>query len=601
MQNPELPESLNNFQSLEAMVAKDGSRRVYGVNEAGKKKQIAADTVLTAYGYGPDDLPKKFTESPQNNPIDTADKPKPLLFERQYNEAREQFEQKHREIIRDDLILGSGYPDNDETAATVENLLQIEMAYFDEEVVYDIEADAWLTPKESDMQVRDDLAKPELKLYDHKKQDPELQDQDDSSRGMTILQKRLAMLTQDSDESPDVPDFVRSQSTDSSPASTSNVSGMNYDWIPTAPGSLEGTWLDKQTDGKSIKRNPWYKRMWGQKYAYDDGYTAEDQARDEAADREILPFPNTAIDLRSGKREVYPVEDYEAYKTEDTEDDNEKVSALAAGAAGVVAGGLLANRANDTETDASSEETEDKSKSKKGKFVALGLLAASLVAAGVIIPQLDDDDSSEDKTEQTTESSVPGDSQEGNGGDEESETGDENPEDGAEDDEETQANGDDKDTDESKPDEDTEQDESQASEDEAEDREGEVEESAEDDAEANDETTQAPTAPASTAEELTLENAVGVENFDTEAGSGFVKEIRDFAKANNVEISNEQAFALYQAMLDTLGPNGMITGPTYEISPGNIGISNPGANTWTDEAAQFIIDRLPLSELPATE
>jgi hypothetical protein len=96
-----------------------------------------------------------------------------------------------------------------------------------------------------------------------------------------------------------------------------------------------------------------------------------------------------------------------------------------------------------------------------------------------------------------------------------------------------------------------------------------------------------------------------IANFEAEPGSGFVSGIQEFASASGAPISAEQAFALYSAGLEEFGPDGMITGGTYEISAGNYGISNPGQNSWTPEFIEFMQDRLQPSsdsaELPATE
>ncbi len=46
-----LPEDLEQYDKLRAVVAKDGSRRIYGVDENGKNRQLKGDDVLKAYGY----------------------------------------------------------------------------------------------------------------------------------------------------------------------------------------------------------------------------------------------------------------------------------------------------------------------------------------------------------------------------------------------------------------------------------------------------------------------------------------------------------------------------------------------------------------------
>lgn len=98
---------------------------------------------------------------------------------------------------------------------------------------------------------------------------------------------------------------------------------------------------------------------------------------------------------------------------------------------------------------------------------------------------------------------------------------------------------------------------------------------------------------------------VGAENFEVEAGSGLVQEIKDFAEANNLSIDDDQAFALYQAGLAEFGKDGLISGGTYEISPGNIGISSPGKTSWNPAFVQFMMERMQSantadSELPET-
>lgn len=55
MPQPQLPEELHDFDRLEAKVASDGSRRIYGIDNDGKKRQLKGDDVLEAYGYSVDE------------------------------------------------------------------------------------------------------------------------------------------------------------------------------------------------------------------------------------------------------------------------------------------------------------------------------------------------------------------------------------------------------------------------------------------------------------------------------------------------------------------------------------------------------------------
>lgn len=54
-----LPDELSHYAGLEAQVTSNGHRRVYGVDENGKKTVLQNDNVLAAYGYTDDDLPSQ--------------------------------------------------------------------------------------------------------------------------------------------------------------------------------------------------------------------------------------------------------------------------------------------------------------------------------------------------------------------------------------------------------------------------------------------------------------------------------------------------------------------------------------------------------------
>lgn len=66
----QLPDELNQYEHLDAIVASDGSRRVYGVDEHGKKRQLAGDDVARAYGYDPDnpDFDNPANDNPGERP-----------------------------------------------------------------------------------------------------------------------------------------------------------------------------------------------------------------------------------------------------------------------------------------------------------------------------------------------------------------------------------------------------------------------------------------------------------------------------------------------------------------------------------------------------
>lgn len=60
---PKLPEDLQQYDALDAQVTSNGQRRIYGVDEEGKKTQLKGDDVLAAYGYTDADLPGAIPDS----------------------------------------------------------------------------------------------------------------------------------------------------------------------------------------------------------------------------------------------------------------------------------------------------------------------------------------------------------------------------------------------------------------------------------------------------------------------------------------------------------------------------------------------------------
>jgi len=83
---PALPAELNEYQSLDAQVASDGSRRVYGVDDQGKKRQLKGDDVLAAYGYEPDNQGGKPIET--GDPITMTPEEEKSIYD-EYKEAVE--------------------------------------------------------------------------------------------------------------------------------------------------------------------------------------------------------------------------------------------------------------------------------------------------------------------------------------------------------------------------------------------------------------------------------------------------------------------------------------------------------------------------------
>lgn len=93
----------------------------------------------------------------------------------------------------------------------------------------------------------------------------------------------------------------------------------------------------------------------------------------------------------------------------------------------------------------------------------------------------------------------------------------------------------------------------------------------------------------------TPENPIrGLENFNVESGHGLTHELMDFAQANGHQITPEQANHLYENLLTRLGPNNIIDGGTYVRQAGDIGISSPGATSWTPQAQEILTNLLTL-------
>lgn len=93
----------------------------------------------------------------------------------------------------------------------------------------------------------------------------------------------------------------------------------------------------------------------------------------------------------------------------------------------------------------------------------------------------------------------------------------------------------------------------------------------------------------------TPENPIrGLENFTVENGNGITHELMDFAQANGHQITPEQANHLYENLLSRLGPNNIIDGGTYVRQAGDIGISSPGATSWTPQAQEILTNLLTL-------
>lgn len=68
-----LPEDLSDYDKLRAVVAKDGSRRVYGVDADGKQRQVKGDDVLKAYGY--DDLETELRREEERQAPEVSEAP----------------------------------------------------------------------------------------------------------------------------------------------------------------------------------------------------------------------------------------------------------------------------------------------------------------------------------------------------------------------------------------------------------------------------------------------------------------------------------------------------------------------------------------------
>jgi hypothetical protein len=66
----ELPPELGQYDHLSAMVDAAGRKRIYGIDEEGKKHQVKADDVLAAYGYDPKADPDSFERIEQEVAIE---------------------------------------------------------------------------------------------------------------------------------------------------------------------------------------------------------------------------------------------------------------------------------------------------------------------------------------------------------------------------------------------------------------------------------------------------------------------------------------------------------------------------------------------------
>ena len=89
---PKLPEDLQQYDALDAQVTSNGQRRIYGVDEEGKKTQLKGDEVLAAYGYTDADLPgtqsdvTPTAEDPATSTPETSADKEPDVYD-EYTEA----------------------------------------------------------------------------------------------------------------------------------------------------------------------------------------------------------------------------------------------------------------------------------------------------------------------------------------------------------------------------------------------------------------------------------------------------------------------------------------------------------------------------------
>lgn len=103
----------------------------------------------------------------------------------------------------------------------------------------------------------------------------------------------------------------------------------------------------------------------------------------------------------------------------------------------------------------------------------------------------------------------------------------------------------------------------------------------------------APAAVAPPAESAPFTEAVRERASEIKVGSGggFTEAIMDTGQQYGANLDGEQAYRLYEQLHDQFGSN-LISGDTYTMANGDLGISNPGSFTWSPDVQHAIEEHL---------
>lgn len=84
------------------------------------------------------------------------------------------------------------------------------------------------------------------------------------------------------------------------------------------------------------------------------------------------------------------------------------------------------------------------------------------------------------------------------------------------------------------------------------------------------------------------------QEFTVEAGHGYTHELQEFARANGVDLSSEQAYELHLRLVERFGENYLdikdAVTDTYHMGDGGVGLAKPGAAVWKPGVAEAVRD-----------
>lgn len=84
------------------------------------------------------------------------------------------------------------------------------------------------------------------------------------------------------------------------------------------------------------------------------------------------------------------------------------------------------------------------------------------------------------------------------------------------------------------------------------------------------------------------------QEFTVEAGHGYTHELQEFARANGVDLSSEQAYELHLRLVERFGENYLdikdAVTDTYHMDDGGVGLAKPGAAVWKPGVAEAVRD-----------